>query len=132
MTAIAGGFSESGTTLERTAPDFIAADETLRPLRDRIVVRQLEWKPSQIIAVIPGQRTLRGEVIAAGPGTWPWRYSGDRSRRWHSRQFRATEVKIGDVVALEGHDYPRVTIDGAMHVICQEGDVCGIETGNGP
>ncbi len=123
---------KSGVRLDRTGTDVAPAHTTLRPLRDHIVVKPLEWKPSKIIHIAGDSRKpLRGVVVAVGPGVYPWRYNRDRSKRWESRQFRPTEVKPGDTVELgglenDGYSFPQVLIDNELHIVVREQDVCGI------
>ncbi len=128
---------QAGVRLERKAYDAIAPTETLRPLRDQIVVRPLPWEPSRTIQIAGDtHRTLRrGTVVATGPGCYPWKYNRDRSKRWESKAFRKTEVKVGDVVELAGPDqdsdwmHPTVMIGNELHIICRDEDVCGIVDG---
>ena len=123
---------QSGVRLGRKTTDIIPARHTLRPLRDHIVVRPLEWRPSKVIQIAGNQRkTLRGVVVAVGPGCYPWRYNADRSKRWASKAFRKTEVKVGETVELGGLDldgipFPEVVIGNQLHIICREEDVAGI------
>lgn len=123
----------SGVRIERKGTDVIPAGQTLRPLRDQLIVKRLDWTPSKIIQVAGDTRkTLRGVVVAAGPGCYPWRYNADRSKRWQSRALRKTEVKVGDIVQLggleaNGYGFPEVIIDNELHIICREEDVCGVE-----
>ncbi len=118
----------SGVKLDRKSYDFIGAGERVRPLRDRIVVKQLPWRPSKIVEIVDRERlALRGEVVAVGPGTYPWKYNADRSKRWLSPHFVPTQVKVGDIVQLEGYAYPTVSINHETHFICQEQDVCFID-----
>lgn len=122
----------TGIELDRSRTDVLPPGATLRPLRDQIVVRPLEWKPSSIIAIAGNdRRPLRGVVVAAGPGCYPKRYNRDRSKTWPSAQFRPTQVKVGDTVELGGLElggymFPQIMIDNVMHVICREEDVTGI------
>lgn len=111
-------------------PDYLPAGTKLRPLRDQIIVRALKWEPSAIIEVVDQTRkTLRGVVVAVGPGCYPKRYNKDRSKMWDSRAFRPTEVKVGDVVELggleiNGYLFQTLVIGTELHVLCREEDVC--------
>jgi len=76
-------------------------------------------------------KTLKAEVIAAGPGEYPNLYNSDRSRMWRSKQFRKTEVQVGDVVELGGlnfggYTFPELVLNGSRCLIVSEKDVCGI------
>jgi co-chaperonin GroES (HSP10) len=121
--------------------EFIPREATIRPLRDKILVRPLAWEPSKILEVVRHGRPLRGEVIAVGPGSHPKKYKagpkGPRSLMDYSKYFQPTEVKPGDIVELGGLS----TFDGAGYafteivhgtetlLICSENDVCGIVDG---
>jgi co-chaperonin GroES (HSP10) len=109
---------------------------TLRPLRDKIIVKPLDWEPSKIISVVRKGRPLRGTVIAAGPGTYVKRYkkdaNGQRKSFTLAPHFQRTEVKPGDVVELGGlnqfdglgYQFTEVTLNGELALICSEKDVC--------
>lgn len=107
---------------------------TLRPLGDRIVLKPLEWKPSEIVDVIRHGRPLRGEVVAIGPGCNPKRYAPDRSSFKYMKRFQPTVVKPGDVVELGGlstfdgigYQFEEVVIGTEVHLICTEKDVAGV------
>lgn len=115
---------------------------TMRMTSDRLLLKPLEWNGeavhgagSKIVAVRHG-RTLRGQVVAVGPGHHPTtkrKKLGDgRARIEFSKHFRPTEVKPGDVVELgglnqfdgKGYQFTEVIYNGEKHVICQERDVC--------
>lgn len=121
----------SGVRLERKA-DLIPAEAKIRPLRDHIIVKPLDWEPSKIIALAGSQRkTLRGIVVAVGPGTRPWRYNKDRSKRWESKAFRPCDTKVGDVIELggleiNGYSFTEFLWGTERHLICREEDVCGV------
>lgn len=127
---------QSGIRMGRKRTDIIPADATIRPLRDQIVVKPLDWQPSKILAdlgmkIVYQGKTLRGEVLAVGPGCYPKRYNRDRSKSWDSMQFRPTEVKVGDVVELGGLELRGYQFDELLWgtqavVICREQDVTGI------
>ena len=123
---------QSGVKLNRKTTDFVATGEVLRPLKDYLVIRPLQWNPSALIEVAGGDRhTLRGVVVSVGPGRYPWIYNTDRSQRRLSRSFVPTQVKAGDVVELggleiNGYSFPEIMIGGERHFLCQEQDVCGV------
>jgi len=128
--------STSGVRIERKRNDWVDAGATIRPLRDRIVVKPLNWTPSKIIFIAGDERKpLRGEVIAVGPGAYQKRYykdlKGETYKVGETGRVIPTEVKVGDVVELgglelNGYDFPQIVIGTEVHVICQEADVCGI------
>lgn len=77
-------------------------------------------------------RTVRGEVLAIGPGEYPNIYNADRSTVRKSKRFRPTEIEPGQIVHLGGLDiggyaFPRVQMNGEEVIICSEKDVCGVE-----
>lgn len=129
-----------------TNPQYICADVAqFRPLGDRILLRPLKWEPSRILEVVRYGRTLRGEVMAVGPGVNPIKYkpgaNGPKSKMDYSRHFRPTEVKVGDVVELgglniydgKGYQFTEVLIGAETFVICTERDVAMVcETSDVP
>lgn len=121
----------SGVRISRKVADIIPATERIRPLRDQIVLKPLEWEPSKVIKVVYGGKTLRGEVLAVGPGVYPKQYNRDRSKSWESKQFRKCDVKVGDIVELggleiHGYDFPTVQWGNDTVVIVREADVTGV------
>lgn len=114
--------------------DYLPAGTKLRPLRDRIIIKPLEWDASRIIFAIRNGRPVRGEVIAVGPGCYPKKYAKDRSSYRLSKHFQRTEVKPGDIVELgglnifdgAGYSFPEIAIGTERYLICQEQDVCGV------
>lgn len=121
-----------GVVLDRVRTDMLGPGETLRPLRDHIVVKPLAWRPSAIVDIAGDTRKpLRGTVVAVGPGCYPKRYNSNRSKCWDSAVFRPTQVRVGDVVELGGlelggYRFPQILIGTEMHVICREEDVTGV------
>lgn len=109
--------------------------EQLRMLRDRILLKPLEWDASKTIIAIRHGRPVRGVVVAVGPGSYPKKYKagpkGPRSIMEYSRHFRPTEVKVGDIVELgglnvfdgQGYQFTETWVDNEKHLICDEGDV---------
>jgi co-chaperonin GroES (HSP10) len=111
-----------------------------RPLGDRILLRPLAWKPSEIIDVVRYGRTLRGEVMAIGPGHNPLKYKtrGDKTKTMdYSKHFRPVDVKVGDVVELgglnvfdgQGYQFPEVIVGTETMIVCTERDVAGVVDG---
>lgn len=121
----------TGVRLESTRYEIITSKE-FRPLRDYILVRPLPWKPSRTIQIAGDtRRTLRGTVLATGPGTYPKRYNRNRSRSWESPAFRPTEVQIGQTIELgglhiDGYEWPKVIYNGEPCIICRDEDVAAI------
>jgi co-chaperonin GroES (HSP10) len=121
----------SGVRLERFSPDSLPETVTIRPLRDYIIVKPIEWRPSATIDVIHKNKPLRGTITAVGPGCYPKRYNKDRTKTWDSQAFRRTEVKVGDTVELGGLEiggylFPEIMIGNTVHVIAREEDVCAV------
>ena len=124
--------SSSGVRIERRTTDLIPQGAKIRPLRDQIIVKPLEWSPSKVLKVYGGTRKpVRGIVVACGPGHFPTRYNANRSKSWESKAFLPTDVKVGDTVELggleiDGYSFPQVMIGNELHLIAREADVCGI------
>lgn len=121
--------AKSGIRMKH-APEMVGETETLRPLRDQLIVKPLKWEPSSVIQIAGSKREpLRGVVVAAGPGCYPKVYNKDRSKSWDSTVFRPCEVKVGETVELggleiDGYLFPQLMIGNERHVICREADVC--------
>lgn len=116
---------------ERVGVDALPAGQTLRPLRENIVIRVIDFDWSDILIETYRGKPVQGEVVAVGPGRYPNRHErGDRDgRAFHeireSKHFRPTEVKVGDIVSVgclerNGPDLQQVWMDGALHIICSE------------
>lgn len=129
----------SGVTLDGQA-EILPAGTRLRLLRDRMLVRPLDWTPSSIITVIRHGRPLRGVVEAVGPGRYYRRYrphATDPNKRQYSERetYIPTQVKPGDVVELGGlnafdglgYNFPQVVIGTELFIIAQEQDVCFVD-----
>lgn len=125
----------SGVTIESKG-EILPAGTKLRLLRDRILVRPLEWTPSTIIHVVRHGRPLRGVVEQVGPGRYYRKYkphpTDSRKRQYDDKEtFIKTEVKPGDVVEFGGlnvfdglgYNFPQVTIGTETFLIAQEQDV---------
>lgn len=103
----------------------------LRLLRDRILLKPLDWKPSEILEVVRHGRAVRGQVVAIGAGTYQRIYAKDRKSFKDGKHFIPTEVKPGDIIELgglnifdgRGYNFPEVIIGTERHIICQEADV---------
>lgn len=123
--------------------DIVPAGETLRPIRDGILLEPLDWNPSHVIELVRFGRPLRGIVRAVGPGAYEKRYEykiddktgrRERSAVRETSIFRPTQVKVGDTVELgglstfdgAGYQFQDVMFEGKTHLLCTEKDVCGI------
>jgi co-chaperonin GroES (HSP10) len=115
---------------------------SLRMLGDRILLRPLDWKASEIIIAIRHGRPVRGEVVAVGPGKWVKRYvTGKRDgkdfrKSYETNVFLKTEVKPGDIINIgglnifDGQGYMallEVVVGAETLLIFQEADVCLVE-----
>lgn len=127
-----------GTRIERKTYDTLPAGQTLRPLRDGILVKVLPLALSETIHAHWNGSAVRGEVVAVGKGHYPNRHSrgtteGKEWRKVHSSvNFRPTEVKVGQIVHLGGMEnggylFTKLYIDHEEHVLATERDICGIE-----
>jgi co-chaperonin GroES (HSP10) len=123
-----------GGKLERKDPHVVPG-QALRPLRDYLIVKPLAWRPSAIIEIAGSKRkTLRGQVVAVGPGCLPNIHDGPKGYRRtyrESKRFQRTEVRVGDIVELggleiDGYDFTEVLLNNEVHVVCQEADVVGV------
>jgi len=111
---------------------FIPADTKLRPLRDQMIVEPLDVVQSRILILPPSDKTLRGRVLAIGPGYYPTQYdSRDRHKRtksWAGMAFVPCETKVGDIVRLEGYNNESFFWGDKYCVHAREQDVVGTET----
>jgi hypothetical protein len=116
-----------------------SADQ-VRMIGDRILLRPLAWKPSDVLDVVRHGRTLRGEVMAIGPGHNPLKYKtrGDKTKTMdYSKHFRPVDVKVGDIVELgglnvfdgQGYQFPEVIVGTETMIVCTERDVAGVVDG---
>jgi len=84
-----------------------------RPLHDRILIRRLPEKASSTILLTDKERSLRGEVLATGPG----KYCCDHGR------IRPVAVVPGQVVYFgEYSDYEEADV-----LLITEADIRGVE-----
>lgn len=120
-----------GARVSNKTLTIVPKEAKVKPLRDRIIIEPLEWKPSKYIEVIYRGETLRGRVKAVGPGRHPLKYDGPKGKRtksWESTRFVPTEVKVGDIVELggleiRGYLHTSFLWGDKEHIICQENDV---------
>lgn len=91
----------------------------LRPLQDRVLVRRSEEEAISaggiIIPDTAKEKPMQGEVIAVGPGA-----RNDRG------EIIAPDVRNGDRVLFGKYSGTEVTIDGEDLVIIKESDVMGV------
>ena len=91
---------------------------TLRPLRDRVVVRPLKDEYTGLIVVVkPRDKWRRGEVLAVGPGK---RDAHGVPRPWGTKP--GDVVQFADVLT-----YPEFDTGTERVLVIQEADICGVE-----
>ena len=90
-----------------------------RPLHDRVVVRRIDaeekTKGGIIIPDTAKEKPQEGEVVAVGPGA--------RNERG---ELIALDVKAGDIVLFGKWSGTEVKIDGVDYLIMKESDIMGI------
>ena len=93
-----------------------------RPLHDRVVVRRVTQEAKStggiIIPDTAQEKPMEGEVIAVGPGA-----------RNEKGEIIAPEVKAGDRVLFGKWSGNEVKIDGEELLIMKESDIMGIIEG---
>jgi co-chaperonin GroES (HSP10) len=115
--------------------DYLPAGSKLRPLRDQMFLKPLDLAltpaGSKIVALHRG-KTIRGEVVAIGPGRnlrrWYKNAKGETHKVGELNHFIPTEVKVGDIVdiggmEMGGYAFPVILIGLDPVIICQEADV---------
>lgn len=125
----------NGITIERETNCFVAADEKIRPLKDRIVVKPLDWNASKIVLAIREGRPIRGEVMAVGPGAYQKATNKEKTKIWETDTFVPMTVKVGDIVQWgglnifdgKGYSFEELTWGNEKCLWITEKDVCGIE-----
>lgn len=128
--------SDRGMMLNPETIDFIPAHINLRCLRDQMIVQPLDIVHSRVLIVKEfGSKLVRGQVLAIGPGHYPNRYNGPKGKRTKimaGEIFVPTEVKIGQIVHLDGRQTGKAAFDafywGDRYCIhARQEDVAGIE-----
>ena len=82
-----------------------------KPLRDKILVRPIERKASEVLDVVTSDKYSMGEVVRVGPkalGVQP----GERIRFGTSENYLT---------------YPEYVEDGKRYLILSEADICWVE-----
>jgi chaperonin GroES len=94
----------------------------VRPLGDRVVVKQLEEeevkKGGIIIPDTAKEKSQRGEVKAVGPG-----------KKNEDGKVIPLEVKVGNKIFFSKYGGTEVKIDGEEYVIMREDDILAIIAG---
>ena len=132
---VALGSDGRSARLSQDSYTHVPADAEIRCLRDQIVVEPLNVVLSHYIITREETKPLRGIVKAVGPGHYPRKYDHQdkhrRTKTWHSKTFRPTEVKVGDVVELGGFEFGGYAFQtfywgNTLHLWAREEDVAGI------
>ena len=93
-----------------------------RPLHDRVVVRRVESEEKTaggiIIPDTAKEKPMEGEVIAVGPGA-----------RNEKGEVVALDVKVGDRILFGKWSGSEVRLDGQYLLIMKESDIMGIIEG---
>ncbi len=88
----------------------------MRPLQDRILVKQLEGEDKSAGGIIipdsAKEKPYQGEVIAVGNG-----------KKLEDGTVRPLDVKKGDIILFERYAGTNVKIDGEEYLIMREDDV---------
>ena len=91
----------------------------LRPLGDRIVVKQLEaqekTKSGLILPDTAKEKPQEAKVVAVGPG-----------KQLEDGDVKKLEVKTGDRILYGKYSGTEVTIEGADYLILREEDILAI------
>ena len=95
---------------------------SFRPLHDRVVVRRLDENEKTVGGIIipdtAKEKPMQGEVIAVGPGA--------RNERG---EIVALDVKAGDKVLFGKWSGTEVKLDGEDLLIMKESDIMGVLEG---
>jgi chaperonin GroES len=91
----------------------------IRPLYDRIVVKQIEeqgtTRSGLIIPDSAKEKPQQGEVMAVGHG-----------KRLEDGQLAILDVKVGDRILFGKYSGSETKLDGTEYMIMREDDVLGI------
>jgi hypothetical protein len=126
----------SGVRLRDKSLNFV--EGAIRPLKDWCVIKPLPLPFSDTIETDWSGETIRGTVVAVGPGKHCNIHTrGQRDGKpfrtvRQSTHFRPTDVKVGAVVQLGGLElggylWNHLQIDGQDHIICMEADIALVE-----
>jgi chaperonin GroES len=89
-----------------------------RPRQDYLLVRPIERKQSDIIAVVSNEKHCLGEIVAVGPGK--------RDKRGN---LRPLDSVVGQIVTFGNGEfdfYPKLELDGVIYRVIQEADICWV------
>lgn len=92
---------------------------TLKPLADRVVVKQSEAETKTASGIVlpdtAKEKPTRGKVVAVGPGKLD-----DNGKRME------LGVRVGDEVYYGKYSGTDVEVDGEKYVILRESDILGV------
>jgi co-chaperonin GroES (HSP10) len=126
---------DRGAFFDGSSLTYIEANETIRPLRDNLIIELEEEALSAYILVAASVKPLEGIVLAVGPGTYPKRYDHPdkhkRTKVWDSKAYLKTEVKVGDRIKLgdgeiTNNSFQRIRWGHRTCAIIREVDIAGI------
>jgi hypothetical protein len=136
-----------GMSLNVETIEFIPASCVLKPLRDQMIVQPIDVIHSHVLIVPPHQsKLIRGKVLAIGPGHYPNIYidkngnrnapKGKRTKIGWGERFVPTEVKVGDIVNLDGRNTGKSAFDCFYYgdkfcLHAREADVAAVEDPDG-
>jgi len=91
----------------------------IRPLHDRVIVKRLEEERKTASGIVipdtAAEKPDQGEVIAVGPG-----------KRNDRGELIAMDVKEGDRVLFGKYSGQTVKVDGEEYLVMREDDIMGV------
>lgn len=91
----------------------------IRPLHDRVIVKRLEEERKTASGIVipdtAAEKPDQGEVIAVGPG-----------KRNDRGELIAMEVKVGDRVLFGKYSGQTVKVEGEELLVMREEDIMGV------
>lgn len=91
----------------------------IKPLADRVLVEpavaETQTKSGIYIPDNAKEKPMQGTIVAMGPG-----------KRTEKGELIAPEVKVGDVVLYGKYSGTEVTVDGKNYLIVRESDIFAI------
>jgi hypothetical protein len=122
---------DRGVRVSNALLTFVREDESIRCLRDHIVVEPLDIDHGTMMQLVYRGEPVRGRVLAVGPGHFQKKYNGPKGKRtksWDSKHFTPCDVRVGDLVDLggleiEGYLFVRIRWGSLDCVLCREADV---------
>ena len=91
----------------------------IRPLHDRVIVKRLEEERKTASGIVipdtAAEKPDQGEVIAVGPG-----------KRNDRGELIAMDVKVGDRVLFGKYSGQTVKVEGEEFLVMREDDIMGV------